>query len=328
MALRTDKAVEIFTAMNLGKIKDSEIEVAEARSAMQELAKNPSPNNRYEIAQLIAFTVNDILEQQTNFVETFADVQNVGLDEKAYFDIELDGIQAFIQAKGATTQRSKVLTKKITIDTDAVSARPVVDFISLAQGKVNFDAIINDAAFKMQNAKLARIQNVLYNAMKLYADPNYNTGSGIVPATIDPMIVAFSRLGQVSLVGDLAVVSKLGKLTGWTGGAFSQDLVNQQNQNGFIGTYNGASVTKLVNPFVQHSLTQTYLKKNLIYVLPSGMAALRPLKVVNEGNIIPMENTNIDDRSFEVRLDQHFGAAVVVGSVAYMGMYEDSSVTA
>lgn len=327
MALRTDKAVEIFTAMHLGKIKETEIEVAEARTAIQELAKNPSPNNRYEIAQLVGFTVNDILEQQTNFIETFADVQNVGLDEKAYFDVELDGIQAFIQAKGSTTQRSKVLTKKITIDTQAVSARPVVDFISLGQGKVNFDAIINDAAFKMQNAKLAVIQNTLNAAMKTYADPNYNTGSGLVPATLDPMIVAFSRLGQVSLVGDLAVVSKLAKLTGWTG-AFSTDIVNQQNQNGYIGTYNGASVTKLVNPFVQHSLTQTYLKKNLLYVLPSGMASLRPLKVVNEGNITPMENTNINDRSFEVRLDQHFGAAVVVGSVAYMGMYEDSSVAA
>lgn len=327
MALRTDKAVEIFTAMNLGKIKSTEIEVAEARSAMRELAKNPSPNNRYEIAQLIAFTVNDILEQKTNFVETFADVQNVGLDEKAYFDVELDGIQAFIQAKGATTQRSKVLTKKISIDTEAVSVRPVVDFISLAQGKVNFDAIINDAAFKMENAKLGRIQNVLNTAMKTYADPNYNTGAGVVPATLDPMIVAFSRLGQVSLVGDLAVVSKLAKETGWTG-AFSTDIVNQQNQNGYIGNYNGAIVSKIVNPFVQHSLTQTYLKKNLLYILPSGMASLRPLKVVNEGNIVPMENTNIDDRSFEVRLDQHFGAAVVIGSVAYMGMYEDSSVTA
>ena len=327
MALSTDKAVEIFVAMNQGKIKDTEIEVREARSAIQDLAKNPSPNNRYEMAQLMGFTVNDILEQQTNFIETFGDVKNVGLDEKAYFDVELDGIQAFIQAKGATTQRSKVLTKKMTIDTQAVSVRPVIDFISLAQGKVNFDAIINDAAFKMQNAKLTQIQNVLYAAMKTYADPNYNTGSGLVKATLDPMIVAFSRLGQVSLVGDLAVTSKLAALTGWTG-AFSTDIVNQQNQNGYIGNYNGANVTKLVNPFIQHSLTSTYLKKNLLYVLPSGMPGLRPLKVVNEGNIVPMENTNIDDRSFEVRLDQHFGAAVVIGSVPYMGMYEDSSVTA
>lgn len=327
MAMRTDKAVEVFSALNLNKIKETEIEVAEARSAIKELAKNPSPTNRWEIAQLIGYSIDDIFEQKSNFIETFADVQNVGIGEKAYFDVELDGIQAYVQAKGATTQRSKVLSKKISVDTQAVSVRPVVDFVSLASGKVNFDKIINDAAFKMENAKLAVIQNTLYAAISGYASPNYAMASGFVKATVDPMIVAFSRLGGVSMVGDLAVVSKIAGNTGWSG-AFSQDLVNEQNNNGYIGKYNGANVNKLVNPFVQHSLTQTYLKKNLIWILPSGEFSMRPLKVVNEGNIQPMDAVNIDDRSYEIRLDAHFGSAVVTGSQAYIGCYEDSSVTA
>lgn len=327
MAMHSDKAVEVFSALGTGKIKETEIEVAEARSAIKTLASNPTPGNRYEMAQLVAFSVNDIIDAKTDYIETFADEQNVGLDEKAYFDVELDGVQAYIQAKGATTLRSKVLSKKISVDTQAVSVRPVIDFISLATGKVNFDAIINDAAFKMENKMLGQIQNTLYSALKTYADPNYNIGSGLVKGTIDPMITAFSRLGQVSAVGDLAVVSKFAGLTGWTG-AFSTDIVNEQNQNGFIGKYNGANVVKLVNPFVQHSLTETYLKKNLIYLLPSGLPSLRPLKVVNEGQITPMDQTNIDDRSYEIRLDKHFGSAFVIGSVPYMGMYEDSTVTA
>lgn len=333
MALRTDKAVEVFSALNLGKIKETEIEVAEARSAIQELAKNPSPNNKYELAQLVAYSVDEIMNQRVNYVETFADVKNTALGEKAMFDVELDGVQAYIQAKGATTQRSKYLTKSVLVDTDAVSARPVVDFISLATGKVNFDKIIADAAYKMEMAMIGKIQTVLYAAVSGYTSPNYATGAGVIKATIDPQIVAFSRIGGgVSLIGDLAVVSKFAGQTGYSGTSpigLSPDIINEQNRNGYIGNYNGANVIKLVNPFVQHSLVNTYLKKNLIYILPTGVnASMRPLKVVFEGSITPMEQTNIDDRSFEVRLDKHFGAAVVIGYVAYMGAYEDSTVTA
>lgn len=331
MARRTDKAVQIFSAQCRGKLRKDNEEgrkaIAGANKAMQSLAKNPTPGNRYEIAQIIAFSVQDIIDQSNNFLNTVADMQNVGMGQKAEFTVTLDGIKAYIQAKGGTTFRSKILTKNFSISTMAVSARPVVDFYSLAAGKVDFTAVVKDASFKMENAKLQKIQNVLYKSIKNYKTPNYDTGSGVVAQTIDPQIVAFSRLGGVTLMGDLAVVSKFAKLTGWNG-AFSQDIINEQNENGYIGKYNGANVIKLSNPPLNNSLTDTYLRKNMVWILPSGDPTLRPLKVTTEGDILPMDQTNLNDRSYEIRLDQQFGAAMVVGNRMYFGAYEDSSVSA
>jgi len=334
MALKTDKAVEVFSALVLNKIKESEIEVAEARDAIKELAKNPTPNNRYEIGQLIAYSVDEVLKQRVDYLNYIADTKTVGIGEKAMFKIELDGIKAFVQAKGATTQRSKVLYRETTLDTKAVSARPYVNFLELASGKVNFDAIISSAAYKMEIEMMQDIEDTFYAAFITsgsYASPNYAEGGGVISLTIDPQIVAFQRFGAVNLMGDAAVISKFSALTGFTTASstlqFSPDIINEHNRNGFIGTYKGAGVMKMTNPFVEGSLSTTILRTGLVYILPAGLQELRPLKVVLEGSVTPLDQTNIDDRSFEVRLDQHFGSGLVVGDRAYMGLYRDSSLT-
>jgi hypothetical protein len=334
MALRTDKAVEIFSAVALNKMKETEVEVAEAREAIKELAANPTPNNRYEIGQLVGFTVNDILKERVNYLNDIADTKTVAIGEKAMFTTKLDGIEAFIQAKGSTTQRSKVFQKESTLDTIAVSTRPYINFLDLASGKVNFDEIVSEAAYKMEIKMMQYIEDVFYAAFitaGTYSSPNYASGSGVIKTTIDPQIVAFQRFGAVSLLGDISVISKLSVLTGFvqTGTTYQHDpaIINEHNRNGFIGIYNACNVAKLVNPFEEGSLSTTILRNGLIYILPSGMKEMRPLKVVIEGSVSPMDQTNIDDRSFELRLDQHFGAGLVIGSRAYMGLYRDEALT-
>lgn len=327
MALKTDKAVEIFSALHMNKIKDSEIEVAEARSAIKELAKNPSPNNRYEIAQLMAFTVNDIINQKTDYISLFADVKNVGIGEKAMFKTKKAGINAYLQAKNGTTQRSRIMNAYTDVDTIEVSARPYVNLYELAAGKVNFDECINDAADEMEKKMIQQIEATLYAAFSGYSSPNYASGSGVVAATLDPMIVAMSRLGNVSVIGDINIVSKLSALTGFTVTtstvAYSDGIMNEHNNNGYIGKYKAANVVKLNNPLVRGSLSSTVLKGDLLYIVPSGVES--PLKVVNEGDVESMDATNINDNTMEVQLRKYFGSAVIFGDNAYMGIYEDTT---
>ena len=330
MAMKTDKAVEIFSASIRGKLVDKDIEIAEARQVIQTLASNPTPGNRYEIASIVAYTVEDIVNQQTQFIDLFADVKRITPNEKAKFDVKLKGIQAFWCAKGSTVERSRIYKKSMTIDTDAIGARPSVSFMDLAQGKVSFDEIIADASYEMTNKTVGKIQTVLTTGISSMATPNYGEGTGIIKATLDAQITAFKRLGvPVTLVGDYAVISKLITLTGFSPAtgtlAFSQALVDEQNMNGYIGTYNGCKVVQLVNPFVNGSFTSTILPVNILHIIPSGNSGMRPLKVAIETDIPPMDATNIDDRSYEMRLDKHVGAALVFGDRAYTGMYKDLS---
>jgi hypothetical protein len=329
MALKTDKAVEIFSALHLNKIKDTEIEVREARQAIKELASNPNPVNRYEIAQLMAYTVNDVINQKTGYIDLFAEVKRVGIGEKAMFKVKKSGINAFIQAKNSTTQRSKVLNAYQDIDTIEVSARPYVNLYELASGKVNFDENIKDASDEMEKKMVQNIQATLYAAFSAYSSPNYATGSGVVGATVNTMLIAMQRLGNAVVVGDIECISKFADLTGFTTvtgtKSFADSFMEEYNRNGFIGTYLGASVVKLNNPFERGSLSSTVLRKDLLYILPSGLQS--PLKVVFEGDVEAMDATNINDNTMEINLRKYFGAAVIYGDNPYMAVYRDTTLT-
>ena len=275
--------------------------------------------------------MTEINKNRTNWLDTLADVKRVGYGDKAQFNVKQSGIRAFIQAKGATTPRTKVAHKGLVLDTLAVSARPVINMVELARGSVNMADLINDAAYAMELAEYAKIQEVLTNAAVTWAAPYYGTGSGIVKATIDPMIQHWVRLSggaQPIIFGDIASTGKLAAVTGFTATTNTQwadGIVEEQNRAGVIGTFGGAKVVNLVNPYVDETDTPVFDTKKL-FIVPGGLAAdLRPLKVVFEGDVMSQEETHIDDKSYEVRLDQFFNAAIAYGDRPYLSMYADSS---
>jgi len=327
MALRTDKAVEVFSALALNKVKETEIEVTEARAAIRELASNPNPNNRYEISQLLAFIVNDIISQKTQYIDLLGDVKRVGIGEKAMFKTKKAGVEAFIQAKNGTTQRSRVFNAYTDVDTVEVSARPYVNLYELAANKISFDEIITDAADEMEKAMVQNIESTLYAAFDDYDSPNYASGSGIVSATIDAMIFAMQRYGNVNIIGDIKCITKFGDLAGFTTATstkmFSNNIMDEYNNNGYIGMYKGAKISKLNNPFLRGNNTTPVLREDLLYIIPTGVTS--PLKVVMEGDVESMDSTNINDNTMEVCLRKYFGSAVVYGDNPYIAIYEDTA---
>ena len=77
----------------------------------------------------------------------------------------------------------------------------------------------------------------------------------------------------------------------------------------------------MTNAYEEGSVTPI-LDEDWLYILPGGMSAdMRNLKIVNEGPVNAMPSQNIDDMVYEVRLDQWFGAAFVVGQKPNIGAY-------
>lgn len=287
--------------------------------------------NKYKIAQLVGFTVNELKKPTSNFLANIADVKNVGFGQKAEFKVRMPGIRAFVQAKGATTARSKVANKTMTLDTVSVSARPVINIVELQTGQVQMSDLIVDATYQMSLAEMGLIQTVLNDGVKSWEAPYYGVGSGLVKATLDPMIRHWMRMsnGAPALLGDIEMTHKLADLTGFTASAdmkqFAPDIIMEQNAAGYIGKYNTANVINMVNPLVEETDKPVH-DINKLYILPAGVdASMRPLKVVYEGGVQTQEGTNIDDKSYEIRLDQYVGAGIVIGDRPYMSVYVDES---
>lgn len=269
------------------------------------------------------------MKPSNDWLAQIADVKQVGFGEKATFRVRQEGIRAFIQAKSATTARSRVSHRQVSLETISVSARPMINLYELKAGRVQMPDLIRDAAYEMQMKQLEYVQNVLRTAATSWTSPFYATGTGIVKSVLNPMLQHWMRYGSVAILGDIAIVSRLAEQTGFTAAAntqqFSPNIIDEVNRTGIIGSYYGAKVVNMVNPYGGDNVTPV-LDVNWLYLLPSAAVAdMRPLKVVMEGDTISVESTNIDDLAYEVRLDQYFGAGIVIGKTPTLGVYVDDS---
>ena len=321
------KAVKLLADYSNGK-KNVE-GLNELDSLIKDLAQNPNPQNKYMLAQLIGFTVNELMKPATNWLDIAADTKRVGLGEKAVFRAPFSRIEAVIQAKNSTTRRTRIDSKSFSVDTVEVSARPVVNLAALQGGLVNMGELVNAAKTEISNKVNAYVENVLLKSAKTLATPYYATGAGIIKNTFDPIVRHWMRYGGAVIIGDIAAISKLTEQTGFTSATntqYADGLLLEHNNNGYIGKYLGADVICLVNPYNADGMN-TVMTEGNIYVLPKAATAdMRSLKVALEGDVQSLESTNIDDKSYEIRLDQYVGAGLVSGESPLISVYNDSSI--
>lgn len=296
----------------------------EAEQIIAELAQDMSPENRHQIAQVIGYTVNEMQQGALDFLNVVADQKNIGYGDKAAFNVKTGGIKAYFQAKGSTTPRSFVSGKQILVDTEEVSARPAINIIDLRTGRVKMADLIREANREITNKKIKKVEQVLHAAVQNFATPFYGTGTGVDKAVLDKQLAYFRRLGPVSIIGDIEAVGKMAGLVGMAMGdqmQRSDAMINEYNENGFIGKYMGCNVIALANACEEGS-TDPILNPNWLYIVPGNMSADgRNLKIVNEGGMNSFEAQDINDLVFEVRLDQWFGAAFVTGKLPTIGGY-------
>lgn len=321
---RDSKLIKVLAAQARRERVDSNA-VEEAGQIISELAQDLNPQNRHQIAQTMAYTLDELQQHELDFLGRVADIKNIGYGDKAAFNVRTGTVKAYIQAKGSTTARSMVAGKQVMVNTQEISARPAINVIDLRTGRVNMADLIREANHEMTNKKLKMVEGVLHSAIEDYASPFYGVGTGIVKTTLDEQLAYFRRLGPVSIVGDLAAVSQLSNIAGMAmnpNNQFSDDMINEYNNNGFLGRYVGSDVIAMNNAY-EGGATTPVLSAEWLYLIPSSMSAdARNLKLVNEGNVQAFESQNIDDLVFEVRLDQWFGAAFCSGKLPTIGAYK------
>ena len=151
------------------------------------------------------------------------------------------------------------------------------------------------------------------------ASPNYETATGIDQTLLKNQINTFGTFGQPYLLGDISKLSLLDNISGWNG-KLPEALALEHNANGFIGTFNTANVIRLVNPLLRGSLTNTVLRKDLMYILSGGDASQRSLKAQFEGDLYMREQEDFETGDYSMMMGMIAGFKVV-GAEHYMGVY-------
>lgn len=323
---RESKLIKVLAAQVRNERVDSD-KTEEAAQIITELAQDMNPQNMHQIGQIVAYTVDELQSKALDFLNQVADIKNIGYGDKAAFKTRTGGIKAVIQAKGATAPRSYVADSQILVDTKEIAARPAINIVDLRTGRVQMSELIRQANVAIFNKKIALVESVLHDSIDNFGSPFYaaSGNSVLVPATLDAQINYFRRLGPVTLLGDISAVGQLAGNTGMavssTGVQFSGNLIDENNNNGFIGRYKGSDVIAMTNAYEEGSTTPI-LATDWIYIIPGGQSAeMRNLKIVNEGPVNSMASQNIDDRTYEILLDQWFGVAFVVGKLPTSGAH-------
>lgn len=296
---KDSKLIKVLAAQAKNERLDSNV-VDEANKICVELASDLNPHNRHEIAQTIAYTVNELQQKELDFLGRVADIKNIAYGDKAAFRVKTSGIKAYLQAKGSTTARSYVTDHQVLLETEEISARPAINIYDIRTQRVNMADLIREANKEMTNKKLLKIEHVLQDAIDNYSSPFYASSTGgLNKAAFDAQLMYFRRLGPVDILGDIAAVSQLAPLTGMAMSSaltqHSENQINEMNENAFIGKYNGCNVLAMTNTY-EEGKTTPILDPDWLYIIPGGMTGdARNLKVVNEGNVNAFESQNIDD---------------------------------
>ena len=320
------KLIKVLAAENRGERVDSD-KIEEANQIISEMITDLSPNSMHLIGQTVAYTVEMLQEKALDFLGNVADTKNISYGEKAAFKVRHGGIKAVVQAKGATAPRSYVADSQILVETREIAARPAINVIDLRTGRVQMSDLIREANEAITEKKLKMAQQVLHAGISTYGSPFYAKSVGSLnQAALDAQLQHFRRFGPVSILGDTAIVSQLAAFTGMavnpTSMQFSGNLIDERNNNGFIGMYNGCAVIGMTNAYDEDGITPI-LNPDWLYILPGGQTMeARNLKLVQEGGINSMSSQSIDDRTYEILLDTWFGAAFVTGKNPTSGAHE------
>ena len=264
-----------------------------ANSFVRDLAKQKDTKSIQTIAQITRYVVEDALQETPDWTDLVADKKNFGYNETMIFEQELGAVEAFVQAKGATTPRSKLISKRFTVESATVSARPYIHIGELESGRVDIARLSQKALTAMEQEKNRYVLQVLMGSFRNFAEPEYGYGAdGVSAPVLDAQIQAYSRLGTVNLIGDIHTVGQLTKLAGFQANAdskvFADYMLEEQHIRGYLGSYNGAQVVKIQNAFLNGKWDELAFDKGIMFIVPTNVAAeMRPRFLVLRATASP-----------------------------------------
>lgn len=321
---RGQKLIKVMAAQVRNERLDSNV-TNEAETIVHKLAEDMSPQNMHELGQIIAFTIDETQQKSLDFMNIFADVRNVALGDRPMYRFPTKGIKAFIQATGATTARSYVTDRQFSLNTFEISARPAINVWDIRMNRINMPDLIRQANGQFTMLKLKHVEKVMHTGIVTYGSPWYAYSvKTLQKAAIDPQLKHFRRQGNVTIIGDSVedFFALAGAPVNGSTVQYSGSMIDEMNNNGFIGKYLGNNLVKLQNAYEDDGVTPV-LNPNWYYILVGGTSRdLMNLKVLNEGPVYSMTQQTIDDHTFETEIQQRFGAGFAVGSHPSCGAHE------
>lgn len=343
---RTSPIVEVFSAMVQGK-ELNKFDTATNNACVariQELAGKAEKGDGVAAAELN--TIRKIAIEQPVLQEIrligniFGSYQALEYDESIEREIyTTSGEMARIQAANGDVPFPVTTKKKYPVGSVTVSGGYAVDYRKVQLGDMSKENEgMQRVQTTMKNIANAYVLDTVYNAIKNAEGVKYNfEGAGLTKAGVDGVISKVARLGRPNIVGDYALLQQFNAFAGYSTTVnasivgISQKALDEIRDNGLLGTYAGAVLARMDNPYDFNQLNAagdnfaTMLPTGIGFVLPTGFNS--PVATWTRGGLTSLTGNDVKTGQIMTRFDLEFAVDVVKGQEYAIGLIRDTNLS-
>ena len=335
--------VEVFAAMANGESLDKFGAKADKAVAYIKALGDRAANNDFgaisELNSIRRLVVEPLLMEEIKLLGIFGSYQNVGWDESIEREVwKHVGEKSREQAANGDVVFPSTIKETYPVATWTVSGGYQVDYRRVALGDMSKENEgMAQVRVDIMNRAKAAIVDKVYNAIANATGVKYAfQGAGQTKAGVDDVIGKVRRIGRPTVIGDYAMLSQFTPWAGYVGSinsntilGISEKAMNELQQNGLLGMYNGAVLAEMDNPYDFTSMNAagdnfvTMLPQGLAFVLPTGGKS--PIATYTRGGLTTFSGNDVKTGRILTRFDLEVGCDVAKGHEFEIGILKDTN---
>lgn len=293
--------MEVAEKLMRGEISDASTEVAELEKLLAEMGR--TEDGRQELAETVAIYIDKVWPKY-DIAPMIADSKSFRYGEKPEFKMKKKGITAYVIAPNSYVPKSRNTDTSFYMDFESISVRPEAHIAEIEAGRATSIAeLVSDAQEAIGNTIAAKVYTLLGQVYNETATPDHFVAC---TTTLDPVALNESidmvtyRTGiRPVIIGDALLT---GQITDFTG--YSEVAKEEIRTQGYIGKYRGANIVAL--PEITDEMTGGIIfPKNRLYIVSRKIGYTATYGPSRAG-----QETNLDDWSWNMRLDRSWGFVV------------------
>lgn len=283
--------------------------------------------HKVETYEIIEEVLEDRLQSgwgDNPFFRRFVDERNLADGDRNEFYIPADTILTVTKFSGNhhdLTRQKLGLGRTVSLTTDWYGIKVYEEFERFMAGRIDWAEFID----KLYEAVDKKVNDMLFQSflgLDDFVPPAYAfSGSITAEAILERCEKIEIATGYKTMIcGPRAVLSKISQLT--DGAFWSDEMKNQRNSLGQIGTWEGIDLVRIPQTLKQNTREFVY-PQNKFFILPE--VDDKPIKLVYEGDGYFNENTDgATNRDMTIEAEYQFkmGIATIFGYDYAVGEFE------
>lgn len=279
--------------------------------------------NKIAIFEILEETLTMLVnEGLTNQFDGFADVRNMAWGDQPSFIIDSPDLfqVATISQSNGNLRRQRLDVDKVTITPVPRGVKIYEDFYRFLVGRISWINMVDKVRRSIVHSVANDVYDAIYQSFSTISTNFKGNATGLDQAgardNFDKLIdrVEAAANARAVIYGTRASLSKV------TPAQLSPDMMNEQNDLGFIGRYKGAELRE-IRQSLKPGTQQFAIADDFVLIVPQ-VGGEKIVKVVNEGTAIIQEVATPQhaDMSMEFLFTMNVGIGVL--APFYYGIFK------